>query len=148
MSGLPTVTVIGTLTADVELRFVGSGAAVATFTVAANERKFDKNSNTWTDGAATFLRCSVWRQAAENLVESVSRGDRVIVTGQLKQREYEKDGQKRTAYELDVDEVGPSVKWAVAKTQKVGRGSESGRGGGAPTTDPWASSLDSAEAPF
>src|SRR5260221_1908563 len=139
MRGLPTVTVIGTVTSDPELRFTPSGAAVANWTVASNERRLNKQTNEWEDGAATFLRCSIWRQAAENVAESLHRGDRVIVTGHLKQREYEKDGQKRTAYELDVDEVGPSLKWAQVSVRKASR-SEAGRGGGAaqPADDPWA----------
>ncbi len=145
MSGLPSVTVIGTVTADPELRFTPSGAAVANWSVASNERRLNKQSGEWEDGAATFLRCSVWRDAAENVAESLHRGDRVIVTGRLKQREYEKDGVKRTAYELDVDEVGPSLRWAqttVRKASRSGGGSShgsSGTGGGAPVEDPWGS---------
>lgn len=138
MSGLPVVTVIGTLTADAELRFTPSGVAVASFTVAANERRYDRDSGQWTDGAATFLRCSAWRQAAENLAESVSRGDRVIVTGRLKQREYQtREGEKRTAYELDVDDVGPSVKWATTKVTKAQRSAGDTSGG---SLDPWGPS--------
>lgn len=134
MSGLPTVTVIGTLVADPELRFTPSGHGVANFTVAANDRKKDPNSGEWVDGDATFLRCSIWRQAAENVAESLHRGDRVIVTGRLKQREYEKDGQKRSAFELEVDEVGPSLKWAQAKVAKV-RSSAGGASKATPATD-------------
>lgn len=140
MSGLPTVHVIGTLTADPELRFTAGGHAVASFTIASNDRRLNKQSGEWEDGAATFLRCSIWRQAAEQVVESLSRGDRVIASGQLRQREYEKDGQKRTAYELDVDEIGPSLRWATAK---VTRASRSVGGGGSrassPADDPWGS---------
>lgn len=146
MSGLPSVTVIGTITADPELKFLPSGVALASFSVAANERKRADNGD-WIDGAATFLRCTVWRQMAENVVESLTRGTRVVVTGRLRQREFEKDGVKRTAFELDVDEVAPSLKWATAKVQKASRdgGSSpahgsSGTGGGAPATDdPWGS---------
>ena len=107
MAGLPEVTVAGTLTADPELRFTPNGNAVANFTVAANDRRFDKNTSEWVDAGATFLRCSIWRQAAENVAESLNRGNRVIVTGRLKQREYEdREGQKRTVFELDVTEIG------------------------------------------
>lgn len=148
MSGLPSVTVVGTVTADPELRFTPSGAAVANWTVASNERRLNKQTNEWEDGAATFLRCSVWRQAAENVAESLHRGDRVIVTGQLKQREFEKDGVKRTAYELDVDEVGISLKWATAKANKANRSSDAPRpSSGSPVEDPWGSSPDD-QAPF
>lgn len=146
MSGLPNVTVIGTVTADPELRFTPSGVAVANWSVASNERRLNKQSGEWEDGAATFLRCSVWRDAAENVAESLHRGDRVIVTGRLKQREYEKDGVKRTAYELDVDEVGPSLRWAQTAVRKAKRSSEGdgshgrpGSGGRAPVEDPWGS---------
>lgn len=144
MSGLPSVTVIGTLTADPTLKFTPSGHAVASFSIASNERKPDGNGG-WQDGSATFLRCSIWRDAAENLVESVHRGDRVIAVGRLKQREYEKDGEKRTVYELDVDEIGPSTRWAQTKVSKANRsgGGQShgsaGSGGGAPVDDPWGS---------
>ncbi len=131
MAGDTVITVVGNLTADPELRFTPSGAAVANFTVASTPRTFDKNSNEWKDGEALFLRCSVWRQAAENVAESLSRGSAVIVQGRLKQRSYEtKEGEKRTVYELDVDEVGPSLKWATAKVTKASRGGGGGGGGG------------------
>lgn len=134
MNGLPQVTLIGTLTSDPELRFTPNGAAVANFTVAANARFFDKTANEWRDGDATFLRCNLWRQAAENVCESLEKGQRVIVTGSLKQRSYEtKEGDKRTVYEVEIDEVGPSLKFATAK---VNRGQRSG--GGAAADDPWA----------
>ena len=148
------ITVVGNLTADPELRFTPSGAAVANFTVASTPRTFDKNSNEWKDGEALFLRCSVWRQAAENVAESLHKGYSVIVQGRLKQRSYEtKEGEKRTVYELDVDEVGPSLRWATAKVTKASRGgggggygSSSGSSGGAASggaasggDDPWAS---------
>ena len=151
MAGDTVITVVGNLTADPELRFTPSGAAVANFTVASTPRTFDKNSNEWKDGEALFLRCSVWRQAAENVAESLQRGTAVIVQGRLKQRSYEtKEGEKRTVYELDVDEVGPSLKWATAKVTKASRGGGGGGfggsnggsngGGGAPAgDDPWAS---------
>ncbi len=128
MAGDTVITVVGNLTADPELRFTPSGAAVANFTVASTPRAFDKNTNEWKDGEALFLRCSVWRQAAENVAESLSRGTAVIVQGRLKQRSYEtKEGEKRTVYELDVEEIGPSLKFATAKVTKASR---SGGGGG------------------
>ena len=130
MAGDTVITVVGNLTADPELRFTPSGAAVANFTVASTPRTFDKNSNEWKDGEALFLRCSVWRQAAENVAESLSRGTAVIVQGRLKQRSYEtKEGEKRTVYELDVEEVGPSLRWATAKVTKASRGGGGGGGG-------------------
>ncbi|MCW2571382.1 MAG: single-stranded DNA-binding protein [Frankiales bacterium] len=152
MAGDTVITVVGNLTADPELRFTPSGAAVANFTVASTPRTFDKNSNEWKDGEALFLRCSVWRQAAENVAESLQRGTAVIVQGRLKQRSYEtKEGEKRTVYELDVDEVGPSLKWATAKVTKASRGgggggyggsAGGGSGGGSSSAadDPWATS--------
>lgn len=125
MPGLPEITAVGTLVADPELRFTASGAAVVSFTVACNDRRFDKESGKWTDGDATFLRCSAWRQMAENIAESLTKGDRVMVSGQLKQRTYEtRDGDKRTSMELDVAEAGPSLKWSVAKVQKASRSAE------------------------
>ena len=127
-AGDVTVTVVGNLTNDPELRFTPSGAAVASFTVASTPRILDKATNEWKDGDALFLRCSVWRQAAENVAESLTRGARVIVTGRLKQRSFEtKEGEKRTVVELDVDEVGPSLRYATAKVNKASR---SGGGGG------------------
>jgi single-strand DNA-binding protein len=126
-----TVTVVGNLTNDPELRFTPSGAAVASFTVASTPRFLDKNTNEWKDGDALFLRCSVWRQAAENIAESLTRGARVIVTGRLRQRSFEtKEGEKRTVVELEVDEVGPSLRYATAKVTKAQRGGGSGGGGG------------------
>ena len=131
MAGDTVITVVGNLTADPELRFTPSGAAVANFTVASTPRTFDKNTNEWKDGEALFLRCSVWRQAAENVAESLQRGTAVIVQGRLKQRSYEtKEGEKRTVYELDVDEVGPSLRWATAKVTKASRGGGGGGGFG------------------
>ena len=130
MAGDTVITVVGNLTADPELRFTPSGAAVANFTVASTPRTFDKNSNEWKDGEALFLRCSVWRQAAENVAESLHKGSAVIVQGRLKQRSYEKEGEKRTVYELDVEEVGPSLKWATAKVTKASRGGGGGGGFG------------------
>lgn len=131
------ITVVGNLTADPELRFTAAGAAVANFTVASTPRFFDKASNEWKDGDALFLRCNVWRQAAENVAESLAKGARVIVTGRLRQRSYEKDGQKRTVIELEVDEVGPSLKWASASVRKADR--QSTTSGYGADGDPWAS---------
>ena len=118
MSGETTVTVVGNLTGDPELRFTPSGAAVANFTVASTPRIYDRQTSEWKDGDALFLRCSVWREAAENVAESLVRGSRVIVSGRLKQRSFEtKDGEKRTVVELEVDEVGASLRYATAKVR-------------------------------
>ncbi len=147
MAGETVITVVGNLTSDPELRFTPSGAAVASFTVASTPRTFDRQSNEWKDGDALFLRCSIWRQAAENVAESLQRGMRVVVTGRLKQRSFEtREGEKRTVIELDVDEVGPSLRYATAKVNRTQRGSSGGglggesSGGSAPAEDPWASS--------
>ena len=153
MAGDTTITVIGNLTADPELRFTPSGAAVANFTVASTPRMFDRQSNEWKDGEALFLRCNIWREAAENVAESLTRGSRVIVTGRLKQRSFEtREGEKRTVMEVEVDEVGPSLRYATAKVNKANRsggggggfgggggGSRPSAGGGAPADDPWGS---------
>ena len=130
MAGDTVITVVGNLTADPELRFTPGGAAVANFTVASTPRSFDKNTNEWKDGEALFLRCTVWRQVAENVAESLFKGSAVIVQGRLKQRSYEKEGEKRTVYELDVEEVGPSLKFATAKVTKASRSGGGGGGGG------------------
>ena len=128
MAGDTVITVIGNLTADPELRFTPSGAAVANFTVASTPRIFDRQTNEWKDGEALFLRCNIWREAAENVAESLTRGSRVIVQGRLKQRSFEtREGEKRTVVELEVDEIGPSLKYATAKVNKASR---SGGGGG------------------
>ena len=121
MSGETLITIVGNVTSDPELRFTPSGAAVASFTIASTPRTFDKQANEWKDGEALFLRCSLWRQAGENAAESLTKGMRVIATGALKQRSYEKDGQKRTVVELDVEEIGPSLKYATAKVTKANR---------------------------
>jgi single-strand DNA-binding protein len=164
MAGETQLTVIGTLTADPELRFTQQGNPVASFTVASNSRRFDKATNTWQDGDALFMRCSIWRQAAENVAESLQKGDRVIVHGRLKQRSYEtREGEKRTVVELEVDEVGPSLKYATAKVNRVSRSSEGGFGGGggsygggsgggggsssAPSDDPWGSAPPAGSGP-
>ncbi|MFC8825456.1 single-stranded DNA-binding protein [Streptomyces sp. NPDC057137] len=132
MAGETVITVVGNLVDDPELRFTPSGAAVAKFRVASTPRIFDKQTNEWKDGDGLFLTCSVWRQAAENVAESLQRGMRVVVQGRLKQRSYEdREGVKRTVYELDVEEVGPSLKTATAKvTKTTGRGAQGGYGGG------------------
>ncbi|WP_182525075.1 single-stranded DNA-binding protein [Nocardioides dongkuii] len=128
MAGDTVITVVGNLVDDPELRFTPSGAAVANFRIASTPRTFDKQTNEWKDGDALFLSCSVWRQAAENVAESLQRGMRVIVQGRLKQRSYEtREGEKRTVVELEVDEVGPALAFATAK---VTRASRSGGGGG------------------
>ena len=144
MAGDTIITVIGNLTADPELRFTQSGAAVANFTVASTPRTFDRQSGEWKDGEALFLRCNIWRQSAENVAESLTRGARVIVSGRLKQRSFEtREGEKRTVVELEVDEIGPSLRYATAKVNKVSRGSGGGGFGGgsgsAPADDPWGS---------
>ncbi|HEY8977991.1 MAG TPA: single-stranded DNA-binding protein [Streptomyces sp.] len=164
MAGETVITVVGNLVDDPELRFTPSGAAVAKFRVASTPRTFDRQTNEWKDGESLFLTCSVWRQAAENVAESLQRGMRVMVQGRLKQRSYEdREGVKRTVYELDVEEVGPSLRSATAKVTKTsgggggggargggqggygggqgggGWGGGSQQGGGAPADDPWAS---------
>jgi single-strand DNA-binding protein len=151
MAGDTVITIIGNLTADPELRFTPSGAAVANFTVASTPRTFDRQSNEWKDGETLFMRCSVWRDAAENVAESLQRGTRVIVSGRLKSRSYEtKEGEKRTVVEMDVDEIGPSLRSATAKVNKTQRGGGGGFGGGqggqqaggwsggSQSDDPWA----------
>jgi single-strand DNA-binding protein len=143
MAGDTVITVIGNLTGDPELRFTPSGAAVANFTVASTPRSFDKATNEWKDGDALFLRCSIWRQAAENVAESLTKGMRVIVQGRLVQRSYDtKEGEKRTVVELQVEEIGPSLKYATAKVNRTTRGGapSSSGGFGAPAEDPWAAS--------
>jgi single-strand DNA-binding protein len=147
MAGDTTITVIGNLTDDPELRFTPSGAAVAKFRVASTPRFMDRQSGEWKDGEPLFLSCTVWRQAAENVAESLTRGARVIVSGRLRQRSYEtREGEKRTVIELEVDEIGPSLRYATAKVQKMSRsgggggfGASGGGGGGAGGfEDPWA----------
>lgn len=148
-AGDTVITIIGNLTQDPELRFTPSGAAVANFTVASTPRTFDRQSNEWKDGETLFMRCSVWREAAENVAESLVRGSRVLVTGRLKSRSFEtKEGEKRTVMELEVDEVGPSLRYATAKVNKTQRNSGGGggwnsgggnSGGGSDSgNDPWA----------
>lgn len=150
------ITVVGNLTADPELRFTQNGIAVASFTIASTPRQFDKQANEWRDGEALFLRCSIWRDAAENVSESLEKGTRVIAQGNLKQRSFtDRDGNQRTSIELDVLEVGPSLKYATAKPQKINRrqgggsfgapqgghppqGQQAGNGNAPQGGDPWA----------
>jgi len=143
MAGETIITVVGNLVDDPELRFTPSGAAVANFRIASTPRTFDKQTNEWKDGDALFLSCSVWRQAAENVAESLQKGMRVVVQGRLKQRSYEtREGEKRTVVELEVDEVGPSLKYATAKVARVqrsgGGGGYGSSGGSTGGDDPWA----------
>ncbi|HEU5036134.1 MAG TPA: single-stranded DNA-binding protein [Nocardioides sp.] len=145
MAGETVITVVGNLVDDPELRFTPSGAAVANFRIASTPRTFDRQTNEWKDGDALFLSCSVWRQAAENVAESLQRGMRVIVQGRLKQRSYEtREGEKRTVVELDVDEVGPSLTFATAKVTRASRsgGGGGGYGGGAGQSRPQSSGND------
>jgi single-strand DNA-binding protein len=160
MAGETIITLVGNLTGDPELRFTPSGAAVANFTVASTPRTFDRQTSEWRDGEAMFINCSVWRQMAENVAESLQKGMRVVVQGRLKSRSYEtREGERRTVFEIDVDEVGPSLRYATAKvTKTTGGGGGGGYGGGqqqpsggsfggtrgsgqpAGTGDPWGSS--------
>lgn len=133
MAGETVITVVGNLVDDPELRFTPSGAAVAKFRVASTPRTFDRQTNEWKDGDSLFLTCSVWRQAAENVAESLQRGMRVIVQGRLKSRSYEtREGERRTVFEIDVDEVGPSLQFATAKVTRSGGGGGGGGNWGGP----------------
>ncbi|MGW4464440.1 single-stranded DNA-binding protein [Micromonospora sp. NPDC004704] len=162
MAGDTTITVIGNLTDDPELRFTPSGAAVAKFRIASTPRFMDRGTNEWKDGDPLFLACTVWRQAAEHVAESLQRGARVIVSGRLRQRSYEtREGEKRTVIELEVDEIGPSLRYATAKVQKMSRSGGGGggfgasggggggggqQGGGGNFDDPWATAAPSSSA--
>ena len=143
-NGYVEVTITGNVTADPELRFTQSGAAVLSFTVASTPRKFNSQSGKWEDGEPLFMRCNAWRQLAENVAESVHRGSRVVVTGTLKQRSFEtKEGEKRTVVEVDADEVAASMKFAQVAIRKVERSGDGAGGGGQaqqqpPARDPWA----------
>ncbi|MFV0286629.1 MAG: single-stranded DNA-binding protein [Demequina sp.] len=169
MAGETPITIVGNLTGDPELRFIQSGAAVANFTVASTPRTFDRQSNEWKDGDTLFMRCSLWREAAENVAESLTKGMRVIVTGRLVARSWEANGEKRTVTEMQVDEVGPSLRYATAKVTRTQRGGSGGGGGfggggnagggfggggysgspqGGSSNDPWASAPSSDEPPF
>ena len=131
MAGETVITLIGNLTNDPELRFTPSGAAVANFTVASTPRTFDRQSNEWKDGETLFMRCAIWREAAENVAESLTRGTRVVVTGRLQSRTFDtKEGEKRTVIEMQVDEIGPSLRYATAKVNKTSRGNGGGGGFG------------------
>ena len=169
MAGETIITVVGNLTADPELRFTPSGAPVANFTVASTPRTFDRHSGEWKDGDAMFLNCAVWRQPAENVAESLSKGMRVIVQGRLRSRSYEtREGEKRTVFEVEVEEIGPSLRYATAKVtrtssgggnygggQSSSGGSNWGGGGGGGQSerssggnDPWAQAGQAEEPPF
>lgn len=159
MAGETIITLVGNLTSDPELRFTASGAPVANFTVASTPRNFDRQTNEWKDGDAMFLNCAVWRQAAENVAESLTKGMRVIVQGRLRSRSYEtREGERRTVFEIEVDEVGPALKYASAKVTRNSGGGNYGGGsfgnaGGSPVdrgpaaADPWASA-QSEDPPF
>ena len=145
MAGETTLTIVGNLVDDPDLRFTPSGAAVANFRIASTPRTFDRQSNEWKDGETLFLSCAVWRQAAENVAESLQKGMRVLVTGRLKSRTFEtREGEKRTVFEIDVDEVGPSLRSATAKVTRASRsgggdsGGFSGGGSNSSNADPWA----------
>ncbi len=142
MAGETLITVVGNLVDDPELRFTPSGAAVANFRIASTPRTFDRQTNEWKDGEALFLSCSVWRQPAENVAESLTKGMRVVVQGRLKARSYEtREGEKRTVFEIEVEEVGPSLRYATAKVTRASRGAGGGGysgGGSAGGEDPWA----------
>lgn len=150
MAGETPITLVGNLVDDPELRFTPSGQAVANFRIASTPRTFDRQTNEWKDGESLYLTCNVWRQYAENVAESLSKGMRVIVQGRLKQRSYEtREGEKRTVFEVEVDEVGPALRSATAKVTKTARGAGGGGGGGfgggddrgsSGGNDPWASS--------
>ena len=155
MAGDTQITLVGNLVDDPELRFTPSGAAVANFRIASTPRTFDRQANEWKDGEALFLSCSVWRQAAENVAESLQKGMRVVVQGNLRSRQYEtREGEKRTVFEIQVDEVGPSLKYATAKVTRTQRsggssygGGQQGGGQGAPSdNDPWATPAQGAPA--
>lgn len=147
MAGETVITVVGNLTSDPELRYTQNGLAVANFTIASTPRNFDRAANEWKDGDALFLRASVWREFAEHVAGSLTKGSRVIATGRLKQRSYEtKEGEKRTSMELEIDEIGPSLRYATASLTRA----QSSSRGGAPASsggdEPWAASAPAAPA--
>jgi single-strand DNA-binding protein len=161
MANETTLNITGNLVDDPELRFTPSGAAVANFKIASTPRTFDRQSNQWKDGEALFLRCAAWKDLAENVAESLTKGMRVIIEGRLKSRSYEtKEGEKRTVIELEVDEIGPSLKYATAKVQRTQRNNGGGNSGGfaqsqpsgfGPSTaqeDPWANQSNPTDPPF
>lgn len=142
MAGETVITVVGNLTSDPELRYTQNGLAVANFTIASTPRTFDRASNEWKDGEALFLRASVWREFAEHVAGSLTKGSRVIATGRLKQRSYEtKEGEKRTSFEIEIDEIGPSLRYATAQLTRTSSSREGGGGARGPIADePWAAS--------
>lgn len=158
------ITVVGNLVGDPELRFTPSGAAVANFTIASTPKTFDRQSNDWKDGETLFLRSSVWKEAAENVAETLVKGMRVVAQGRLKSRSYDtKEGEKRTVIEFEIDEIGPSLKWASAKVTRTQRTNNQGGGGfggaqqapqgqqwggGQQAADPWATPIDHNNPPF
>jgi len=147
MAGETIITVVGNLTADPELRYTQTGLAVANFTIASTPRTFDRQTNDWKDGDALFLRASCWREFAEHVAGSLTKGSRVIATGRLKQRNYDdRDGNKRTAIELEVDEIGPSLRYATAQVTRASGGGGGGRGqvSGGAAEEPWAASAPAA----
>ncbi|MBG6218593.1 single-strand DNA-binding protein [Arthrobacter sp. CAN_A6] len=150
MAGETVITVIGNLTADPELRFTPSGSAVANFTIASTPRTFDRQTNDWKDGETLFLRASVWRESAENVAETLTKGTRVIAQGRLKSRSYDtKEGEKRTVMELEVDEVGPSLRYASAKVSRTQRsGSAGGQDGGGRQGNQYNQGQQSADDPW
>ena len=146
MAGGTVITVVGNLTSDPELRYTQNGLAVANFTIASTPRNFDRASNDWKDGEALFLRASVWREFAEHVAGSLTKGSRVIVTGRLKQRSYEtKEGEKRTSFEIEVDEIGPSLRYATAQVTRAAGGGGQSRGQ-IPADEPWSTPGSSAPA--
>lgn len=148
MAGETIITVVGNLTADPELRYTNNGLAVANFTIASTPRTFDKATNEMKDGDALFLRASVWREFAEHVAGSLTKGSRVIATGRLKQRSYEtKEGEKRTSFEIEVDEIGPSLKYATAQVTRTQSTRGSGGGASAPAEEPWATATPGAPTP-
>ena len=151
MAGETIITVVGNLTADPELRYTQTGLAVANFTIASTPRTFDRQANDWKDGEALFLRASCWREFAEHVAGSLTKGSRVIATGRLKQRSYDdREGNKRTAIELEVDEIGPSLRYATAQVTRASGGSSGGggrgqvAGGAGGAEEPWAASAPAA----
>ncbi|MDQ1111110.1 single-strand DNA-binding protein [Microbacterium testaceum] len=141
MSGETTITIVGNLTADPELRYTQNGLPVANFTIASTPRTFDRQANEWKDGEALFLRASVWRELAEHVAASLTKGSRVIATGRLKQQSYQdKEGNSRTSIVLEVDEIGPSLRYATAQVTRAagGTGATGGRSGAAAGDEPWA----------
>ena len=149
MAGETIITVVGNLTADPELRYTQGGLAVANFTIASTPRTFDRQANDWKDGEALFLRASCWREFAEHVASSLTKGSRVVATGRLKQRSYEtKEGEKRTSIELEIDEIGPSLRYATAQVTRASGGAGAGGGGGRPqgavADEPWGASAPAA----